>query len=221
MFAYYLRKPIRHGVSIVRLERDQRRGADGEVVEIDLGDILRKPGCRIGDNAEATGTSHKTERGKRRFAARGVIQVSSRTEKSGSCFVHGRRSKSFGIAYDKFLGTGWRRCGEAWDGCAGQRAQDRRIVEVIVERPITSLLIGEVDALADLVVSHSILLTVVRVRTRGAIGRRNVRKNTARRRRPCRRGNHAAGKNAGSRLSIGQCIAASDPVWLTICYGVA
>src|SRR5215469_9339187 len=114
MSASYFGKPVRYGVSVVGLERDQRRGSDDEVVEIDLGYILLKSGKRIGDNPEATGPGHETERRKRRLTTGRVVQVGRRAEESHPRLVHGGRSDDLRITYHKLLRPGWRLGGEAW-----------------------------------------------------------------------------------------------------------
>src|ERR1700680_166852 len=124
MLAHDLGKPVRYRVGVIGLERDQGGCADGEVVEIELGHILRISGIGIGDNAERTGTGHETERGKLRLATLRVVQVGGGAEEAEARLIHRRGPERFGITHYELLGSRWRLRGEAWNACAaaGQRA---------------------------------------------------------------------------------------------------
>src|ERR1700733_5016478 len=141
MSARYLGKPVRYHVGVVGLERDQRGCADGEVVEIELGHILRISGIGVGDNPLGTGAGHETKRGKRRFSARRVVQMGRRTEESHPRLVDSGRPENLGVTCDELLGTSWRLRREAWPGCAaaGQGRENGRIVEVVIERQVACL----------------------------------------------------------------------------------
>ena len=49
--APYFGEPVRSHIGVIRLEGDQRGGADGKVIEMDLRHILRKPGSSIRNDA--------------------------------------------------------------------------------------------------------------------------------------------------------------------------
>src|SRR5579862_2649313 len=113
MFSDDLREPVRHRVSVIGLERDQRGCADDEVVEIDLRHVFRKSGSCIGDNAESADTGHETKRGKGCLATRRGVQVGSRSEERRARFIYSGRSEIASVADDEFLSAGWRARGEA------------------------------------------------------------------------------------------------------------
>src|SRR5438270_5787650 len=144
MLANYFGKAIGCGVGIVRLEGDQRRCPDIKVVEINLRHILGISREGLGVNPESAGAGNEPERSERCLATGWVIQVGSGAEESQPGFVYGTGAEGFGITYHKLLGASRRLRGETWHVCAagGQRVQDCRVVKVIVERPIPSLLVA-------------------------------------------------------------------------------
>ena len=163
MPAQYLGNPVRYGVGVVGLERDQGGRTDGEVVEVELGHILRISGIGIGDNPLRTETGHETQRGKRSLSTRRVVQVGRRAEEGQARLIHSGRSENLGVTYDKLLGASGRPRREARHACAAARqgAENGRIVEVVIERPVARLAIVEVDPLSDLVVRKRISLAIV------------------------------------------------------------
>src|ERR1700687_410325 len=225
MPAHYLGKPVRYGVGVIGLKRDQRGCADADVVvEIELGHILRITWSSIGNDAEGAGTGNETERGKRRFSTRRVVQVGSRAEEGRPRLVDSGRPDNLGVTYDELLGAGWRLRGESWHGGAvlRQGAEHGRIVKVVIERPVARLAIVEVDPLSDLVIRNNISLAIVGIRTYDGIdvGMRNVLDSSNRCWRPGVLRNLAAKEDAHSSLRVRQRIAASSPVWFTVCYRV-
>src|ERR1700758_2153794 len=220
MPAHYLGKPVRYGVGGVGLKRDQRGCANAEVVEVELGHILRIIGIGIGNNSEGAGAGHEAQRGKRRFSTRRVVQVGSRAEEGCPRLVDSGRSDHLGVTYDELLGAGWRLRGEPWHACAvlRQGAEDGRIVKVVIERPVARLAIVEIDALSELVIPNSSSLAIVGIRTCDGIdvGMRNVLDSSNRCWRPGVLGNLAAKEDAHSSLRVRQRIAARSPVWLIV-----
>src|SRR5947209_1560742 len=172
MLAHYLRKSVRCRVGVVRLKRDQRGYADRKVVEVELRYILRKSGSGIGDNSLGSSAGDETERGKRRLPTRRLVQVGRGSEKGQTRLIHRGSSDTLSVTDDELLRPRWCRRRKAGNACLGQGAIDRRIVEVVVERPVPRLAIVEVDPLSDLVVSNSVPSAVVRIESERRI---NVR----------------------------------------------
>src|SRR5215472_1996855 len=220
MFAHYFRKSVGCRVSVIRLEGDQRGCTERKVVEIDLGYILRISRIGIGNNPLGAGTGNEPERGKRCLATHGVVQVGSGAEEGQPRLVHGCGSEGLGVTHDKLLGTGWglgRKTGHA-GATARQRAEDSRIVEVIIERPIASLLVVKIYPFPDLVVGNGIPVAVVFIRSCAGIdvGRWNVREDTDRGWRPRTLRNYAAREYALRGRGT-----ANKGVWLAGCDRVA
>src|SRR5262249_48364682 len=162
MLALRYGKPVRHRVSIVRLEGDQRRGSDREVVEINLRNKLWKSRCGIGNDAKSPDAGHETERRQRRLATARVVQVRSGTEEGSARLVHRRGADGLIVADNELLRASWRYRGEAGNACAtvGQGAVHGRVVKVVIKRPVARLAIVKVDPLPDLVVRNPILLPI-------------------------------------------------------------
>src|SRR5947209_16927880 len=113
----------------MRLEGDQGGWAEREVIEIDLGHILRISDIAVWVNAKGAWASNEPERGKRCLATHRVIQVRGCAEEGQPCFIDCGGSKSFGVTYDELLGTGWSLRRESWHTrtAAGQRAENCRV----------------------------------------------------------------------------------------------
>src|ERR1700733_6218262 len=135
-------------------------------------------------------------------------------EEGNPRLVHCVRSDGLVVTDDEFLCAGWRYRREAWNAgtAAGQRAQNCRVVKVIVEGPIARLLTIKVDPLSDFVVCNPVLLTIVRKCAVGVIGTGDVWENSNRRRRPRCLGNYSAWKDAVRRR-----VTAWKTVLLTAC----
>src|SRR6202044_3570910 len=134
MLAHRFGKPVRRRVRIVGLECDQRRGADSEVVEINLRNILWKSRRSLGNDAECPGAGHKTQRCQRSLAAARVVQVGGRTEEGNPCLVHSGASDGLIVTDNELLRAGWRprrEAGPPW-GAPGEGRVPRRIVKVII-----------------------------------------------------------------------------------------
>src|SRR6202044_2801621 len=163
-----------------------RGGADSEVVEINLRNILWKSRRSLGNDAERPGSGHKTQRCQRSLAAARVIQVGGRTEEGNPCLVHSGASDGLIVTDNELLRAGWRHRREAGHACAatGQGAVHGRIVKVIIEGPVARLQIIKVDPLSDLIVSNRIPLAIVRVCAIAVISSRDVGENSNRGCRP-------------------------------------
>ncbi len=88
-------------------------------------------------------------------------------EKGEPRLVDSGGSDHLGVTDDELLGAGWRLRGEAWHACAatGQVAENRRVVVVVVERPVAGLAVVKIDPLPNLVVANCIFVAVVGIRT--------------------------------------------------------
>ena len=183
MLPHHLRQTVGELPGIVGLPGCQRRHSNGETVEINRRHSLREPSRAGGDDAQSAGASHESERGEAGKAARRLRRSGHGPKEAHAQLIHHRWTKCLNVTQSAKMNTGRRDGRESGNTRGRQWVIHARPIVVVIKRPVTSLLVVEVHALANLVVVDAALLAGVREPAR-LIWSGNVRQNPNRRRRP-------------------------------------
>ena len=158
MFPHNLGEVVQHLERIVKLASGAVRQAEGQSSGAEQANRGNAFAFRV-NGEDAKSTPGVTEIGDFPEPPCGVVQSERRPCEVEPRLVHCRGAEVARVAHVELLSARGRNGGEAGDVGRERRegAQDSRVVEVVIERPVARQLIIEVNALRPLVVANGLL----------------------------------------------------------------